>query len=603
MLSPEDWPVLSKLLLLTALLLAAAAVGIPVARLLRIPRVVGYLLLGVALRAALRWLGSEIAQSDSPMSHHLHLALDSVKSLALCLILFEIGAAFDRAHLRAVREQVWKLAVAELAIVVGGVFLATWAVHGVRHDYGLPAVLLPLFLGVTALATAPAATVFVLRQYDAKGPATDHIVAMTGLNNLLSISLFYIGFRLLDEAGFVHAEHLRHGVVAGILLVTVGSAALGIVLGLIFSFLHALLSRFETVLLFLATMLALSALAQPLGISSLIACLFMGLMFVNFTIQPGHFRSELAPLTGPIFALFFVIAGFSLQLGTLAHVGGIGVAYILARLAGKIAAGALGVRWIGAHCRVPSTIGMAMLCQAGVAIGLAKYVLDHWGTTLDNGRFEPHPDAIAFNTVVLASVIVFELIGPLLTRRTAVAAGEVKAISLLPPARGSVRDVNTVVARLGAIFRPRRARDGTDPDDDLTARHVMRTNIETLRESAKMTEVLNFVQHSRLHHFFVLDSEGNLVGTIDFRVLRNVVYNPALAHFLTAYDMANTAPPVVLADRPLREVLDAFHRHDVGSLPVVESEANRRLLGVVEQRDVLRALHIKDRDTGWEADH
>ena len=103
---------------------------------------------------------------------------------------------------------------------------------------------------------------------------------------------------------------------------------------------------------------------------------------------------------------------------------------------------------------------------------------------------------------------------------------------------------------------------------------------------------LHFVEHSRLNHFYVVDNEGHFVGTINFKDLRNLMFNPMLAQMLTAYDMANTAPPLAYADQPLDELLNLFHKHDVGSLPVLENPESRRLLGVIEQRDVLRALHI-----------
>jgi CBS domain-containing protein len=72
------------------------------------------------------------------------------------------------------------------------------------------------------------------------------------------------------------------------------------------------------------------------------------------------------------------------------------------------------------------------------------------------------------------------------------------------------------------------------------------------------------------------------------------MFNPVLAQMLTAYDMANTAPPIALADQPITEVLEVFHTHDVSSLPVIENEESRRLLGVIEQRDVLQALHVEE---------
>lgn len=603
MLALADWPSQSLIGLLAAVLLIAAAAGIRAARLTHLPRVVGYLIAGIAIRTATTSLGGPLAPGSS-LDHSFESALNLVKSLALCVILFEIGATFDRSHLRAARDHIWKLTLIEVTAVMLGVFVATWAVYALTRGDARTGVIVALLLAIAAIETAPAATTFVLGQYDAKGPLSEHILAMIGLNNILAVGLFYICFRMLAETGAIHAEHLQYGPVTGILLATVGSAAIGMLLGLALSFVHALLMRFENVLIFYGLMLALSVAAKPLGINNLVICLFMGLTFVNFSIQPGRLRSDLVALNGPIFALFFVIAGYSLNLAHVVHVGLVGIAYIALRSVGKVAGVMLGVRWIGPRYQLKPDMGTAMLCQAGIAIGLSKYVVEHWGTTRPDGIFQPDPAAATVSTIILASVMVFELIGPVLTRRAVVAAGEVKAITLLNQPGGSVRDARTVLVRLRHLIHPpKRTADG-HVGDQLTARHVMRTNVEVLPESADLAEVLKFVERSRLHHFFVVDPQGRLVGTINFADLRNLVYNPMMARFFKAYDMANTAPLMVQAGQPLRKVLDLFHKHDVGSLPVVESEDNLRLLGIIEQRDVLRAMHVdEDREADDSDNH
>jgi Kef-type K+ transport system membrane component KefB/CBS domain-containing protein len=575
-----------------AALLVAAIVGIRIARFSHIPRVVGYLVMGIGLHFALRALmGGEEA-----LGRKLEVTaeyLDAVKSLALCLILFAIGAAFDASHLRAVRHHVWKLSLAEIGVVCGLVLICTWVVS---RGTSLPTA---VFLAIAAIATAPAATLLVLRQYGAKGPMTEHILVATGMNNLVAIVLFYVAFLVFAElgpdAGGIHAEHMDRGLLVGILLATAGSAAVGFVLGLVLSMGHIVMTRYESLLLFLALMLAVSVGAKAMGMNQLIICMFMGLAFTNFSIQPHQLLADLEPVANPIFALFFVLAGFKLNLGLLLTVGTLGVAFLAARSAGKVLGAYLGVQWIGPRHRVLPNLGTAMLCQAGVAIGLGKYLVEHWGRTVD-GAFVPEPQAAAVNTVILASVAVFELTGPLLTKRAVIRAGEVKAVTLLSRPGGSVREVSTIVSRLRRAVESRKTASQQAAEGVLTARHAMRTNIETLQDTAKMAAVLRFVERTRLNHFYVVDAEGHLVGTLNFRDLRNLVFNPVLAQMLTAYDMANTAPPVVMADDPLTSVMDVFHKHDVSSLPVIENQESRRLLGIVEQRDVLRQLHTGEDD-------
>ena len=575
-----EWSEPPKVAILIATLLLAALIGDRTARAMHIPRVVGYLLLGLILRLVLPWVTAGAERTGDSLQDTIGL-VNIIKSLALCLILFAIGTSFDRAHLRAIRRHAWKLSLAEISTVSVVVFLATW-VAGRDHSP-----VQALFLASAAIATAPAATLLVLRQYGAKGPATDHVLAL-----------------ICAASSGLHTEPLRYGLSGSLLMATLGSAAAGALLGMVLSLMHLSLTRFETTLAFFGIMFATCVAAKPLGIpyNALILAMFMGLTFVNFSIQPRQFLSGLEPIWAPIFALFFVLAGFSLEISRLWQVGAVGIAFVAARTIGKIGGAALGVRWIGPRHRVPPEIGTAMLCQAGVAIGLGKYLVEHWGRQTAAG-FEPDPDAVVVNTVILASVVIFELAGPLATKHAVVRAGEVKAINLLARPGGSVREMATLLSRLRRLVAVKQQDKPGVEAQTLTVRHIMRTNIESLNETAKMNEVLRFVEHSRHHQFYVVNEEGHLVGTLNFKDLRNLVYNPVLARFLTAYDMANTAPPVILADQPLRQVLDVFHQRDVGSLPVIENEESRRLLGVVEQRDVLRALHVGESDEREEDSH
>lgn len=579
---------------LVGVLLATAVVGIRLARFAHIPRVVGYLLLGLVLQLIVHLSAGGEEVVDSLLGQtHIKGAIDGIKSFALCLILFAIGAGFDAKHLRAIRGHIWKLTLAEVGAVGLAVFVATWAMG---RDHSL---IQAVFLAIAAIATAPAATMLVLRQYGAKGPTTDHILAMTGMNNLVAIVLFYAAFLIFAElgpdAGGIHAEHMDHGLVQGIVFATVGSAVIGFLLGLLLSLGHVVLTRFESLLVFLAFMLVVSVEAEGFGLNGLIICMFMGLAFTNFSIQPHQLLTDLEPISAPVFALFFVLAGFNLKLARLLDLGALGVilAFLVARTAGKVGGAYLGVRWVGPRHRVPHDLGMAMLCQAGVAIGLGKFLVEHWGRQAD-GTFVTDPGALAINTVILASVAVFELTGPLATKRAAVRAGEVKAVTLIARPTAARPEISTIIARLKRAIAPAKPNSSKTPDESLTARHVMRTNVESLADTAKMVNVLHFVEHSRLNHFYVVDAEGHFIGTVNFRDLRNLMFNPVLAQMLTAYDMANTAPPIALADQPLKEILDLFHEHDVGSLPVIENRESRRLLGVIEQRDVLRALHVHD---------
>ncbi len=600
MLAMANWPDALVTALLVSLLSVSAVLGIRLARLAHVPRVVGYLLLGLAAKWGLQQFLGGAEGMEMSLAGAIQ-PVELIKSLALAIILFVIGLEFDGNHLRAVGGHVWKITLSEVVCIFLLVFAGTTIVSD-THDP-----VQATFLAIAAIATAPAATLLVLQQYSSKGPVTDHILAMTGLNNIAAIVLFYVAFlffaELGPETGGIHAEHMDHGLVAGILFATLGSAVIGFLLGLILSLAQEALTRFEAIFVYFAILLAVIALSKPMGLNSLIMCLFMGVAFTNFSIQPHRLREDLEPITGPIFALFFVLAGFKLEVHLLIEVGAVGIIFLVTRTLGKVVGSWLGVGWIGPHHRVPRNIGAAMLCQAGVAIGLGKYLLDHWGQTVD-GTFMPDAKAQSVNAIILASVAFFGLIGPLATKRTVVQAGEVTAISLLARPSGPPSKIGTILHRLRRAFQAQTSASSTaNQPDQLTARFVMRTNVQSLRQNAKMIDVLKFVENSRLNHFHVVDVDGNLVGTINFSDLRNLMFNPIMMDIVTAYDMANTAPPMVFAEQRLEEILDLFHEHDVGSLPVIENAEQRTFLGVVEQRDVLRSLHRGNNGTQEEEAH
>ena len=124
----------------------------------------------------------------------------------------------------------------------------------------------------------------------------------------------------------------------------------------------------------------------------------------------------------------------------------------------------------------------------------------------------------------------------------------------------------------------------------------MRSNIKLLRASARLDEVLHFVESSRYNHFPVVDEEGDFAGMVHFSDLRSMIYDPHMRDLVTAVDLADPSTPTVPVDMPLDDLLEVFRVSDVGSLVVVESAQTRRVVGVVEQRDLLQALHGQSRN-------
>lgn len=590
--------------LLFGLLLLAAIVGGTVARAIRVPRVVGYLLAGIGLKFLLYWfLGHDgsgegatgpTAPTESSMEALDRAAapLSAIKDLGLGIILFSIGSVFEARHLRSVGGKIFKIAAAETGLTFLLVCIGTAGV-GLAVGSGAPTLTIlgfAVLLGFAAIATAPAATLFVLREYDAKGPTTDTILSLVGINNVVCIVTFYVCFSVLAAAGVLdHVQLSSENIWLDLLTMIPGSIALGVALGFCLSVLRAKLALGETLLILVATLIVVGAgegwLLEHHNISYnfLLTTICMGATFSNVAIDPEQVDESLQAMGRPILVGFFVMAGYTLHLNELVHLKYIGVAYVVCRLIGKVLGGYLGMRWSGAIGELRATCGSALLCQAAVLIGLAEFVTTYWDDDW----------ARRFSTVALGSVVVFEICGPILIKRAVTRAGEVKAVTLFrrPLVAGGGASVLALTAQ--ALLRTvglgrggRRHRP-----EPLQVRHIMRSNIKCLSADASFDEVLRFAERSRFNHFPVVDRHQHLVGVIHFSDIREILYNPFLSKLMTAVDLANVDSRVVPADLPMEEVFRVFQTGDVGSLPVVESESSRVVVGIVEQRDLLRAVH------------
>jgi len=576
--------------LLFGLMLLAAIIGGHAARWLHVPRVVGFLVGGALLHATLNAI---YASPDAAIALQQAVApLKAIQDLALGLILFKIGNVFERSQLRSVGTRVWTISRFEIAATMLFVFAAC-SVAGwltLRTTAFSDVVILALLLGLAGIATAPAATLFVLQEYEAKGPITDTILGLTGVNNVVCIVLFYIVFLVCAWAGWIEPSGaIAQHIVLAIALTTIGSIALGLVCGALISVTHAKLPMAESMLVFFALFILLGAgekwLLEHLGLSFnfLLTALTIGAVFANVGIDSEKLNVALRNVGSPIFAGFFVLAGYSLHLENLARIGLLGSAYILARLCGKVVGCTFGTKRAQGPARAESSLGSALLCQAAVVIGLASFVSDNWN----------HPFAKQFSTIILGSVVVFELIGPLLVKRCVQHGGEVKLLTLLRRGADTPEEASMLKLTVRSMLRlfGLGRTDTVKNAGPVTVEHIMRTNVQFIPASASLDQVLHFIERSTYTHFPVCNEAGDLAGVIHFSDVRDVLYDPSLRDLVTAIDLADTSSPVVSPGTPLTELLGLFHEANVAALPVCEREGSRRVIGLVEQRDLLKTLH------------
>jgi Kef-type K+ transport system membrane component KefB len=389
-------------ILSVGLILMAALLAGHLAQLVRVPEVTGYLLVGVVIGPAALDFNS----------HENITTLGFLSDVARGLILFNIGSIFEASTFRqvgpgVVRVTLWEASLA--FVLVAAVLLA-----------GGMAFPLVLLLSVVAMETAPATTLMVLNEYDAKGPMTDRLLALVALNNLYVLVMFGI-----VTAGLTLTASIGEGWLAavyragyGLLWSTVGSVALGALLGLLMDVLASRAKETgEAMLLSIGAVLIAVGASRWLGLSPLICTLALGATVANASAHGDRLLRALGRADPPLYAAFFVLAGAELVPSSVLGLGIVGVGYTLARAAGKIVGARIGLRGQDVPDVVRQQLGLCLVSSSSLAVGLTIQI---------RTAFPAY--AATVTGIVLAAVVIFEIVGPLLTRRALIVTGEAKTV-------------------------------------------------------------------------------------------------------------------------------------------------------------------------------
>lgn len=399
-----------------ALLLGAGLVAAKIGQYFRLPSVTGYIVAGLLLGPSGFGLitGANVGQR-----------LEHFTQIALMLIAFGIG---EHLELKRMLFSVRRLAaiclgeticsfllvyagtrlLAELiGIGGGGVWLA--------NDF----LILALFLGAISIATAPASTLHVLREMEAAGPMTSMLLQTVALNNALAIIAYSLvaatAAQLVDSGGHGPLATALAGSFSRIFL----SLLLGIIVGLSMDFvIHRLKNGGEMLTTGLSLLLLAGEGARLFGLSPLLAGMATGFTIVNRDHRDVRLFRVINAFEPPIYVLFFTLAGAHLDIGMLSVAGWLGVTYFLLRAAGKYCGASLGAFLSGTAPGIRKYLGMALIPQAGVAIGLVFLV---------SGEPAFQKYASILTSIVLAAVLLAEIVGPVVTRIAVEKAGETAA--------------------------------------------------------------------------------------------------------------------------------------------------------------------------------
>ena len=378
------------------ILLVALAAG-HLVQYVRLPEVTGYLFVGVI-----------IGPSAADIITHENLeALELLSEVALGLILFSIGTIVDASTFKRIGGLVATVTAAEA-------FGACILVAGVMLLLGTP-LAVALLLGVVAMETAPATTLMVVREYHARGPLTDALLALLAFNNVLVLITFSVVAAFLTL--LVGQTISPYASIHALLWNTLASVALGALVGLVLDLWANRVSESgEMAILAIGAVLLTVGGARALGVSPLLATLAVGATIANTAGPTEPLVTELRRSDPPVFAAFFVLAGAELPLAMLPQIGIAGLAYVAMRSVGKVSGAFVALRSLTTSPMLQRHLGWCLLSSSSLAIGLTIQI---------RNQFPQFAEQVA--AVVLAAVIVFEIVGPILARTALVRAGETSA--------------------------------------------------------------------------------------------------------------------------------------------------------------------------------
>ena len=406
-------------LLCLSIALFAGLILSRVAKILKLPAVTAYLITGILIgpyvlgAAGIKGLG--------------FISLEDVKSysilcdIALGFIAFTMGNEFRISALKKIGKKAAVIGVFQALVACIVVDIALILLH-----FAMPKVLslsAAIVLGAVATATAPAATLMVVRQYKAKGPLTDILLPVGALDDAVGLVVFAISFGIAKaiSAGPVNILSVIFEPIIEVLL----SLILGLLVGFAFAFcekfFHSRSKRLAMSVAFVFFTIAISKLKFELGgihigFSSLLSCMMLGTTFCNVCDFSEELMDRLDRWTAPLYILFFVISGAELELSVFSDIMVviIGLVYIISRSIGKCSGAFLSAKAVKCDDHIVKYLGITLLPQAGVALGMAQMAT------------ELGADGHIVANITLFAVLIYEIFGPMLTKMALLKAGDIR---------------------------------------------------------------------------------------------------------------------------------------------------------------------------------
>ena len=388
------------------------------AKIVKLPAVTAYLISGVLIGPFV--LGALGIPGIGITSKQIE-GFGLISDLALGFIAFSMGNEFRLSQLKKIGKQATVIGVLQALITTVVVDIALIALHfAMPNTLSIPAAIV---LASVATATAPAATLMVVKQYKAKGPVTDVLLPVVALDDAVGLVVFAISFGIARSMGTAGVSPLV--IILEPLIEIVLSLLLGFVMGLLFTlcekYFHSRSKRMAVSVTFVMMTVAISSLKFEVGgihiaFSSLLACMMLGTVFCNICEVSEELMDRADRWTTPVLILFFVISGAELDLSVFTQwtVVVVGIVYIFARSLGKYYGANISARMTKSDPNIIKYLGITLLPQAGVALGMAIKAI------------ELGPDGAIVRNITLFAVLIYEIVGPFLTKIALTKAGDIK---------------------------------------------------------------------------------------------------------------------------------------------------------------------------------
>lgn len=365
---------------------------------LKLPNVTGYLIAGVLIGPSLLNL----------VPREISTNLGIISEAALGFIAYSIGSEINFNHLKKVGKSLITITFFEAVFPIVLVTLTMIFVFKQPISFAL-------VIGAIASATAPASTIMIIKQYKAKGPVVDTLLPVVAMDDAIAIISFGVAFTIAKS--FMKAG-VEFSIVQAIFM-PIWEILLALIVGFIFGFILCYMipkikGEDELLSAVIVSLFMAIGFAEFLNVSTLLVCMMVGITVSNLAHNSIRAISIINRITPPIYIAFFTLAGVELDLGVLRYAGLMGIGYVVVRSLGKAIGASIGAKLTNADKMVQRYLGLTLLPQAGVAIGLsmiAQTVMPEFGTTI--------------RTIILASTVIYELIGPVIAKTALVKAGEI----------------------------------------------------------------------------------------------------------------------------------------------------------------------------------